>query len=183
MFGCLMGYVSSAQQVFVDVFNLGAGFPVAFGAVASVMALASFTNANIVERLGMRLVSHTALMGFVAVSSMLALAALAGWATLPVFCTLVASTFFLFGLIAPNFNALAMEPQGHNAGMASSLIGFYSTGAGALCGGAVGHFFDGSVLPLALGFATMSFAALAIVLVVEGPRGMFRPHRPIIASS
>ncbi len=147
------------------------------------MALASFTNANIVERLGMRLVSHTALMGFVAASSLLALAALTGWATLPVFCGLVASTFFLFGLIAPNFNALAMEPQGHNAGMASSLIGFYSTGAGALSGGAVGYFFDGSVLPLALGFAAMSFLALAVVLLVEGPRGMFRPQRPIVASS
>jgi MFS transporter, DHA1 family, multidrug resistance protein len=183
MFGCLMGYVSSAQQVFVDVFQLGEGFPIAFGAVASVMALASFTNANIVERLGMRLVSHTALMGFVTVSSLLALAALTGWATLPVFCMLMASTFFLFGLIAPNFNALAMEPQGNNAGMASSIIGFYSTGAGALCGGAVGHFFDGSVLPLALGFAAMSFSALAVVLFVEGPRGMFRPQRPIIASS
>jgi DHA1 family bicyclomycin/chloramphenicol resistance-like MFS transporter len=182
MFGCLMSYVSSAQQVFVDVFHLGERFPIAFGAVASVMALAAFTNANIVERLGMRVVSHTALMGFVAASCTLAAAALAGWATLPVFCALVASTFFLFGLIAPNFNALAMEPQGHNAGMASSIIGFYSTGAGALCGGSIGHFFDGSVLPLALGFAAMSVAALLVVLLVEGPRGMFRPHRPIVTS-
>ncbi len=114
---------------------------------------------------------------------MLALAALTGLATLPVFCVLVASTFFLFGLIAPNFNALAMEPQGNNAGMASSLIGFYSTGAGALCGGAVGHFFDGSVLPLALGFAGMSLATLAVVLLVEGPRGMFRPQRPVASVS
>jgi DHA1 family bicyclomycin/chloramphenicol resistance-like MFS transporter len=183
MFGCLMGYVSSAQQVFVDVFQLGEKFPIAFGAVASVMALASFTNANIVERLGMRLVSHTALAGFVTVSCLLAAAALAGLATLPVFCVLVASTFFLFGLIAPNFNALAMEPQGNNAGMASSLVGFYSTGAGALCGAMIGHFFDGTVLPLALGFAGMSLTALCIVLLVEGPSGMFRPHRPIIASS
>jgi DHA1 family bicyclomycin/chloramphenicol resistance-like MFS transporter len=183
MFGCLMSYVSSAQQVFVDVFGLGERFPIAFGAVASVMALASFTNANIVERLGMRLVSHTALVGFVGASSLLAIASATGWATLPVFCVLMASTFFLFGLIAPNFNAIAMEPQGHNAGMASSVIGFYSTGAGALCGGAVGHFFDGSVLPLALGFAGMSVSALAVVLFVEGPRGLFRAHRPVICST
>jgi hypothetical protein len=47
----------------------------------------------------------------------------------------------------------------------------------------VGHFFDGSVLPLALGFAAMSFSALAVVLFVEGPQGMFRPQRPIIMSS
>ena len=30
--------------------------------------------------------------------------------------------FFLFGLVAPNFNALAMEPQGHNAGLASAKL-------------------------------------------------------------
>jgi DHA1 family bicyclomycin/chloramphenicol resistance-like MFS transporter len=76
-----------------------------------------------------------------------------------------------------------MEPQGNNAGMASSLVGFYSTGAGALCGAMIGHFFDGTVLPLALGFAGMSLTALCVVLLVEGPNGMFRPHRPIIASS
>jgi DHA1 family bicyclomycin/chloramphenicol resistance-like MFS transporter len=176
MFGCLMGYVSSAQQVFVGVFGLGEHFPIAFGAVASVMAVASFTNANIVERLGMRLVSHTALVGFAAVSAALAVAAALGWATLPLFCGLVASTFFLFGLIAPNFNALAMEPQGRNAGMASSVIGFYATGAGAIFGGTTGHFFNGTVLPLAMGFAGLSLLALLTVLAIEGPKGMFRPH-------
>jgi multidrug resistance protein len=45
IFGCLMSYVSSAQQVFVDVFHLGANFPIAFGAIASLMALAALTNA------------------------------------------------------------------------------------------------------------------------------------------
>ncbi len=138
LFGCLMSYVSSAQQVFVDVFKLGADFPVAFGAIASVMALASVTNANLVERLGMRLVSHTALTGFFVVSLVLTGAAAAGLATLPLFAVLMGALFFQFGFIAPNFNALAMEPQGHNAGMASSIVGFMTTGAGAVCGGIVG---------------------------------------------
>ena len=31
IFGCVLGYVSSAQQVFVDMFSLGFGFPLAFG--------------------------------------------------------------------------------------------------------------------------------------------------------
>ena len=35
MFGCVLGYVSSAQQVFVDVFDLGADFPLAFGAIGT----------------------------------------------------------------------------------------------------------------------------------------------------
>jgi DHA1 family bicyclomycin/chloramphenicol resistance-like MFS transporter len=177
MFGCLMGYVASAQQVFVDVFQLGPLFPVAFGAIASVMAVASFVNAQLVERLGMRLVSHTALGGFMAAALLLVAAAASGLAALWLFSLLVAACFFCFGLIAPNFNALAMEPQGANAGMASSLIGFYSTGVGALIGGLVGHQFDGSVLPLAGGFLACSVATAMTVLAIEGRAGLFGRNR------
>jgi DHA1 family bicyclomycin/chloramphenicol resistance-like MFS transporter len=177
MFGCLMSYVSSAQQVFVDVFHLGEDFPVVFGAIASLMALAAVTNAYLVERLGMRRVSHSALTGFVAVSLVLVAATAMGLAPFPVFALLMAALFFQFGLIAPNFNALAMEPQGHNAGMASSLVGFTATGAGAVCGGIVGHFFDGTTLPLALGFSSLSLLAFVVVIWVEGLRGLYRPAR------
>jgi hypothetical protein len=37
--------------------------------------------------------------------------------------------------------------------------------------------FDGSVLPLALGFLGLSLTAFAVVVWVEGPRGVFRPGR------
>ena len=158
LFGCLMSYVSSAQQVFVDVFHLGKGFPLAFGAVASLMAIASVTNANLVERLGMRRLSHTALTGFAVLSILLTGAAAAGMATLPLFLAGMGGRFFLFGLIAPNFNAIAMEPQGHNAGLASSIIGFVTTGAGAVCGGLVGHQFDGNVVPRTLGVMGLRIA-------------------------
>lgn len=178
MFGCLISYVASAQQLFVDVFHMGEMFPLLFGAVASTMAIASFTNARLVGRLGMRRVSHTALVGFLVASLSLAVASEFGVATLPVFAILVGSTFFMFGLIAPNFNALAMETQGHNAGMAASVVGSLSTSIGAVAGGLIGHEFDGSVLPLSLGFAGCSLVAFLIVLWAEGPAGLFGLNRP-----
>jgi DHA1 family bicyclomycin/chloramphenicol resistance-like MFS transporter len=124
----------------------------------------------------MRRLSHTALSGFVLLSALLAAAAATGMASLPVFIVAMGGLFFLFGLVAPNFNALAMEPQGHNAGLASSIIGFVTTGAGAVCGGIVGHLFNGSVLPLTLGFLCLSLVAFAAVLWVEGPAGLYRPQ-------
>jgi MFS transporter, DHA1 family, multidrug resistance protein len=175
LFGCVLGYVSSAQQVFVDVYHLGFGFPLAFGAIALTMAAASLTNAQLVERLGMRRLSHTALAAFIGLSLVLVLAAALGFASLAFFIGMMMVLFFMFGLVASNFNALAMEPQGHNAGMASSVIGFVSTSVGALAGGLVGHMFDTSVLPLALGFLGLSLAAFAVVVWVEGPKGLFRP--------
>lgn len=174
-FGCVLGYVSSAQQVFVDVFHLGALFPLAFGATALMIALASLTNAMLVERLGMRRLSHAALLGFVAISLALFLATLAGLANVWLFLGLMAPLFFLFGLIAPNFNALAMEPQGDNAGMASSVIGFVSTAVGAIGGGIVGHLFDGTVMPLVLGFLLLGVLALGIVVWIAGLRDLLHP--------
>ena len=46
---------------------------------------------------------------------------------------------------------------------------------GAVFGGVIGHFFNGSVLPLTLGFACLSLAALVIVLGLERPHGLCRP--------
>ena len=180
MFGCLLAYVASAQQIFVEVFGLGSSFPLMFGAVASVMAVASFLNSRLVGGLGMRRVSHTALAGFLTVSLMMAAVAESGHASLAVFAVLMASAFFLFGLIAPNFNALAMEKQGENAGMASSVIGSLSTAIGAIAGGVIARSFDGTALPLALGFAGCSLITCAIVFAVDGFPGFFGRNRPVL---
>jgi len=174
MFGCLLAYIASSQQVFVGLYGLGQAFPVIFGAIASVMVFASFTNAQLVGRLGMRRLSHSALAGFIAVSAILVLiAAVTQHVPLWVFGFLLATMFFLFGLIAPNFNAIAMEPQGHNAGMASSVVGALSTAIGAACGGLIGSAFNGTVLPLGLGFFGCALLSALIIVAVEGRSGLF----------
>jgi DHA1 family bicyclomycin/chloramphenicol resistance-like MFS transporter len=127
------------------------------------MAVSSFTNAQLVGRLGMRRMSHLALAGFVAVASVLVLVEIAGEPSLFVFCLVIGSCFLLFGMIVPNFNAMAMEPHGHVAGTASSFLGFFTTATGATIGWAVGQTYDGTSLPLAVGFATLSAAALVVV--------------------
>ncbi|MET0407507.1 MAG: multidrug effflux MFS transporter [Hyphomicrobium sp.] len=177
MFGCVLAYVASAQQVFVDVFRIGDIFPIVFGAIASAIAVASFVNARLVGRLGMRLVSHTSLLVFIVLSVSLATAAAFGVAGFTAFAVAVGISFFLFGLIAPNFNAIAMEPQGHNAGMASSVVGAVGTAVAALAGGLVARAFDGSVFPIATGFALCSLIAGVIVLSVEGRAGLFGRNR------
>jgi DHA1 family bicyclomycin/chloramphenicol resistance-like MFS transporter len=126
----------------------------------------------------MRRVSHTALTAFTVISLGLLAASEVGLASLPVFAMLIASAFFLFGLIAPNFNAIAMEPQGHNAGMASSIVGSLNTGIGAIIGGIVGQAFDGSVMPIAAGFAACSLLTCVTVAYAEGKSGLFGRARP-----
>ena len=58
---------------------------------------------------------------------------------------LLAISLFCFGLMMPNFNAIAMEPMGRIAGTASSFIGALTTALAALGGYWIGRAFDGSV--------------------------------------
>ncbi len=68
IFGSLFGFISSAQQIYTDTFDLADWFPILFAIGAGLMAISSFTNSRLVGRIGMRRLSHTALVGFTAVS-------------------------------------------------------------------------------------------------------------------
>ena len=154
IFGALMGYINSAQQIFTEVYGAGAWFPVLFGAVAAALALASFVNSRFVGRVGMRRMSHGALIGFVAVACVhVGIDLAAEPPRLAVFVALLALNLLCFGLMMPNFNAIAMEPMGRIAGTASSFVGAVTTGLAAGLGLVVGLSYDGGVTPLLLGFA------------------------------
>ena len=83
---------------------------------------------------------------------------------------------FAFGLLIGNFGALSMEPLGQIAGSAAAIQGFISTVGAALIGLFIGQCFNGTAVPLTLGYAGCSLAALLVVVVAEGGR-LFRPRR------
>jgi len=176
--GALFAYVFSSQQVFTEIFKLGHYFPLAFAAVAIGIAIAGFLNARIVGRLGMRVISHGGLVGAVAVAGIMLVAAKLQMLPLPLFMTLSALMMFTFGLMFANFTSLAMEPQGHIAGTASSLYGSITTLLGIGIGVLIGQDYNGTLLPFATGFFLCTLGALAVVLVVEKGR-LFTPHRMV----
>jgi DHA1 family bicyclomycin/chloramphenicol resistance-like MFS transporter len=171
----MFGFINSAQQVFTQVFHEPRMFTVIFAGIAGSIAVASLVNSRLVGRLGSRMISHAALLGFLAVAVVHAAMAIAGHETLLSFALLQAAMMFCFGLMVGNFGAMSMEPLGHIAGAAASIQGFVSTVAAALIGFAIGQSFDGTVVPITCGFALCSAAALAVVLIAE--RGvLFNPR-------
>jgi DHA1 family bicyclomycin/chloramphenicol resistance-like MFS transporter len=178
MFGSLLGYVGSSQQIFeTEVYKLGPYFPVAFGAIAAVMGVGAILNSQLVRRWGMRRLSHGSILAFLGVSVVQACAAVFydGQPPLLVFGLVLAANQFLASLAFPNFNAMAMEPLGAVAGTASSFMGFYTTIAAALLGLAIGQAFDGTVLPLGVGYVVLSMLAVLVVLWTEKGR-LFVPQ-------
>ena len=67
------------------------------------------------------------------------------------------------GMTLGTLNAIAMEPMGHIAGMAASVIGALSTVGGAPIASPVGLLFDGTPLPLAV--LILTFCVTASVLM------------------
>lgn len=177
VFGGLLGFINSAQQIYVGIYRLGVWFPVLFAVVAGMMAVSSFANARLVGRFGMRRLSHGALLGFLAVNVVTFSLALAGPVPLWAFATLFTLAMLQFGWIGSNFNAIAMEPLGHVAGTASAVQGFIQTLGGGLIGAGIGQAFDGTVVPFTAGFCLLGFGALALVLVGEKGR-LFRTYNP-----
>jgi DHA1 family bicyclomycin/chloramphenicol resistance-like MFS transporter len=177
--GCVMGalfaFVFCSQQVFTGIYGLGRYFPIAFAGIAVGTAFGGFFNARFVGKVGMRVISHGALVGFALVAGIVLVAAKLAMLPLPLFIVLSALMMFAFGLMIANFTALAMEPQGHIAGTASSLYGSITTLLGIGIGTTIGQDYDGTLLPFAFGFFLCTLAALAIVLVVEKGR-LFKPH-------
>lgn len=174
MLGALFGFINSAQQIFAEALDAPQLFTTIFALAASCMALASFLNARIVEKIGMRRVSHAALLGFIACACGHGLMAVTGHETVWTFAALQAGLMFFFGLVGANFNSMAMEPLGTIAGTGSSVLGFFTTVGGALIGFYIGQQFDGTTIPLALGFTGCGLVALLVVLVTEKGR-LFRP--------
>jgi len=172
---CLYAYVGSAEQILGGAYRLGAMFPVLFGVLAAVLSIAAFANARLVRVIGLRRLAHAALCGIAALAVLQLGIALTfrGHPPLALFCALIASSLFLFGLMIPNFNALALAPFGSVAGTAASLIGAYTTLTGALLGLFIGRAFDGTIRPLSLGFAGCGVASLAAIGWAERGR-LFR---------
>lgn len=170
VFGALFGFISTAQQVYVDIYGLGPYFPLAFAGVAALMALASFTNSRIVRQFGMRRISHLAILIQIGVSAVWVALAIAGFMPLWMFLLCLSIVMFCFGWASSNMNSLSMEPLGAVAGTASSVFGFIQTVGGALIGSVIGQQFNDTVVPVAGGYLVMALIALGCILIAENGR-------------
>lgn len=170
IFGSLFAFIGAAEQIFTEVFRQEETFVLWFAGIAMTLSAANFTNSRLVERFGMRRLSHGALVGFLCLSTLLVVALQIFGEHLTLFFPLFALIFACFGLIGSNFNALAMEPLGKIAGTASAAYGFATTTLSSLVGWVIGSRYDGSAIPVITGFAVLGALSLAAVAITEKGR-------------
>ncbi|MES2097669.1 MAG: multidrug effflux MFS transporter [Pseudomonadota bacterium] len=172
--GALFGYITSIQPIVAQIFKQPDRLGLVFALCAGMMMCGNLLNSRIVMRLGMRRISHGAMLVLILAAGTSLIIEHVGLESLWLFVAMQAVTMMCFGLAASNCSAMAMANMGAIAGTASSLQGFVITTGGALIGGLIGRSFNGSTTPLHLGFLIAGLVALALAAIVERGR-LFRP--------
>ena len=167
VFGILFSFITASNQIFLEVYEIGVWFPVAFGGIACGLAASNYVNSRFVETIGMRALSHTALVVLVGGSCLHALFAAMGMQPLWLFIPMTAVPFLMLGFLGPNMTAMALDPLGKVTGLATSIQGFITTGAAGFLGTLVAQAYNGTAQPFAYGTAVLSISALLIVLWTE----------------
>jgi len=168
IFGALVGYLNLSRQIFQDYYQVGARFSLYFSVSAISIGASSIFNSAIVKRYGMRLICHYALLIMIVVTTLFlifffwisnqSLEQVPIWA----FMGYITIIFFCLGLLFGNLNAMAMEPMGHFAGIASGIIGSLSSAISVIIGTVIGQSYNNSLQPLIIGFLALSIAAFTL---------------------
>ncbi len=169
VFGAFIGYLNSAQQIFQDLYGLGKQFPLYFSVLALAIGCASFLNARLVMRYGMRALTTGSAQLLAGVSGGFFIVAymFGGQPPLWLFMVCFMIMFFFSGIMFGNLNALAMEPLGHIAGIGAAVVGSLTTFISVLLSMVIGQLYNGTVLPLVGGFALLSIASIMVIRWTE----------------
>jgi len=169
IFAAFIVYLGTSQQIFAEQYEQGDLFAVWFGGFAVAIAFAMIFNGRMVMRHGMRTLSKWAVRGCILFSAVFLVVALiyTGHPPLWTLGAYLFGTFFCCGILFGNYNAMAMEPVGHIAGMAAAISGTLSSLVAIGIGTWIGQQYDGTVMPLVYGFLSMGFVAMLLSEGVE----------------
>ena len=167
--GAHLGYLSSAQQIFQEQYQLGELFPIVFAIIAFAIGFASFLNARLVMRFGMRLLVRRSLIVIIGLSIAALGIALFTRGQPPLWLLMIylMLTFFCVGILFGNQNALAMEPLGRIAGIGAAVVGALSTFLSVPAGTMIGQSYNGTIIPLVAGIAILASVSLLVVRWIE----------------
>lgn len=166
IFGSFISYLGTSQQIFMQQFaKSGVEFSAYFAAFAVIMGISSFINSRVVTRFGMRQISMAGISLFTLISIIffiiqLLVTNVEFW----MFLTYMAMAFLCFGVVFGNLNAIALEPMGHIAGMATAIINTVSSILSLILAAIIGQAYNGTLIPMTLGFIVLCGLAFIIML-------------------
>ncbi len=171
IFAAFTTFLGTSQQIFAEQYAQGDGFALWFGGLACGIAISMILNGMYVKKIGMQRISQWALYGFIVdwLTMLLMCFIFNGHPPLPIVGVLFFISFFVSGMIFGNYNALALEPMGHIAGMAAAISGALSTFIAVILGGLAGRQYNGTLFPITIAFVV--FGLMALIFSTWAERG------------
>jgi len=169
VFAAFLSFLTMSQQIFQDMYGVGELFPLYFGSLALSFGGASLTNSALVMKLGMKNLISYALWTFVLLSLGFSGYVLTNEGQPPLWSLeiFLLAIFFCVGILFGNINAQAMEPLGHIAGVASAVITSISTFISVILGTIVAQAYNGTLLPLLVGFSCFGLLSLMVMYITN----------------
>ena len=164
MYGALMGYVNSSQQIFQGMFDTGTLYTVYFGASAVFIAAGTLLNRRLLNRFGMQAICVTALaLQTLWAAVFLVLEWGSGGLGLVAFMLFNCPTLLALGMTFGNFSAMALQSFGAIAGVAAAVQATVMTFGGLVVAALIGNLYDQTLVPVIGGY--LAFGLLAIGLL------------------
>jgi DHA1 family bicyclomycin/chloramphenicol resistance-like MFS transporter len=165
LFTALSSYVSSSEHIVGGIYGKPALFTWIFSGIGLVMSLFSFMNSHLSSRFGARRSIRALFIIYTVIGSgLLLLTLLSGDPpNMLLFFIGVGLLMSINLAIEPNGSALALEPMGNMAGMASAVYGTAFFSIGATLGSVISNLMVHHVFPLVFSFFIIGIMAAFLV--------------------
>lgn len=166
LFAALSSYVASSEHIVGEIYHRPHLFTWIFAGIGLLMSVCSLINSRLSIRYGARQAIKWLLIIYAAISGLLLIFT---WTfgdppDITVFFITVAILMALNIAVEPNSSALALEPMGSSAGVASSVYGTSFFFIGASLGSLISHLMVDSVFPLVISFFIIGVITVALVV-------------------
>ena len=166
--GSFLVYLSTAQQIFQEQYDLKEEFPFIFAGLAIAIGTATFLNGTLVLKFGMEKMITTFLLAYFGISILyLVLFTSSGNPSIEILLLFFGLQFFSIGFLFGNLRALAMEPIGHIAGIGAAITGFISTLMSVPISALIGRYVNDTALPIFVGFSICSLLSIGILYYLK----------------
>lgn len=171
LFAGLSSYVSSAEHIVGGIYGKPGWFSWIFAAIGLGMALSALTNSRLSSRYGARRTIRWLLVIYTVTGTLLLLCTflLGDPPQMYLFFPALALLMGINLAVEPNSSALAMEPMGNRAGMASAVYGTAFFFIGAALGSVISNLMVRGVFPLVISFFVIGLIALVLVFSDRRP--------------
>ncbi|MBV9961091.1 MAG: MFS transporter [Parafilimonas sp.] len=171
LFAGLSSWVSSSEHIVSEIYRKPNLFAWIFAATGLWMALSTLTNARLSIKFGARQTIKWLLIIYTSIATILLI-----WSIIfgdpPQMIMFFISVAMLMGInlaVEPNSSALAMQPMGETAGIASAVYGTFFFFVGASFGSITSSLMKSSVFPIIISFFIAGIITLILVFTDKRP--------------